>query len=200
MSAMSCISSWLAQPNAGDMLVGDHRIAERIVLVIIFDDRARQLRAFLDPEPLRQRAGGDVADDHLDRHDLDLADQLLAHVEAADEVRRHADLAEQREDMLGNAVVEHALAVDRALLLGVERGRVVLEILDQRAGLGTLVEDLGLAFVDLAAAGHAGNTPEMSGPGGAGGRASRGGEVRGYIERREGCNHAWGDRRGIGRG
>ena len=37
-------------------------------------------------------------------------------------------------------------------LLRVERGRVVLEILDQRAGLGTLVEDLGLAFVDLAAA------------------------------------------------
>jgi hypothetical protein len=26
--------------------------------------------------------------------------------------------------------------------------------LDERAGLGTLVKDLGLAFVDLAAAGH----------------------------------------------
>ena len=73
------------------MLVGDHRVAERVVLVIIFDDRARQLRAFLDPEALRQRAGGDVADDDLDRDDLDLADQLLAHVEAADEMGRHAD-------------------------------------------------------------------------------------------------------------
>ena len=138
------------------MLVGDHRIAERIVLVIIFDDRARQLGAFLDPEPLRQRAGGDVADDDLDRDDLDLADQLLAHVEAADEVGRDADRLERGEDMLGDAVVEHALAVDRAALLRVEGGRVVLEILDQRAGLGTLVEDLGLAFVDLAATGHKG--------------------------------------------
>ena len=53
-----------------------------------------------------------------------------------------------------DAVVEHALAVDRAALLRVEGGGVVLEILDQRAGLGTLVEDLGLAFVDLAATGH----------------------------------------------
>ena len=56
--------------------------------------------------------------------------------------------------MLGDAVVEHALAVDRTLLLGVEGGGVVLEILDQRARLRALVEDLGLAFVDLAASCH----------------------------------------------
>ena len=106
------------------------------------------------PSRLDSDARGDVADDDLDRHDLDLADQLLAHVETADEVRRHADMVEQREEMLGDPVVQHALAVDRALFLGVERGRVILEILDQRARLGTLVQDLGLAFVDLAAASH----------------------------------------------
>ena len=50
--------------------------------------------ALLEPEARRQRAGGDVAHDHLEGNDLDLADQLLAHVEAAHEVRRHADLAE----------------------------------------------------------------------------------------------------------
>ena len=58
--------------------------------------------------------------------------------------------------MLGNAVVDDPLAADRAALLRVERGRVVLEILDQGSGLGTLVEDLGLALVDLAAASHVG--------------------------------------------
>ena len=84
--------------EAGDMLLGDHRVAERVVLVIIFDDRARQLRAFLDPEALGERAGGDVAHHHLERDDLDLPDQLLAHVEAADEVGRHADLVEMPED------------------------------------------------------------------------------------------------------
>jgi thiol-disulfide isomerase/thioredoxin len=60
------------------MLVGNHRIAERIVLVIIFDDRARQLGAFLDPQPLRQRTRGDVAHDDLDRHDFDLTNELFA--------------------------------------------------------------------------------------------------------------------------
>src|SRR4051794_34308119 len=67
---------------------------------------------------------------------------------------RDADRRERSEDMLGNAVVDHALAADRAALLRVERGRVVLEVLDERARLRTLIEDLGLALVDLAAASH----------------------------------------------
>ena len=59
-----------------------------------------------------------------------------------------------REDMLRNAVVDHALAGNRALFLSVEGGGIVLEILDQSAGFGAFVKDLGLAFVDFAAAGH----------------------------------------------
>ena len=136
------------------MIVGDHRIAQGVVLVIIFDDRPRQLGAFLDPEALGQRSRGDVAHHNFDGDDLDLPDQLLAHVQAADEVRRHADRRERREDVLRNAVVDHALAADRPAFLRVERSRIVLEILDQGAGLGTLVKDLGLALIDLAAASH----------------------------------------------
>src|SRR5208283_421757 len=45
--------------ESGDMLFRNHRIVERIVLVIEFDDRAGQLRAFLDAEARRKRAGGD---------------------------------------------------------------------------------------------------------------------------------------------
>ena len=44
------------------------------------------------PKRFDSEPGGDVAHDDLDRDDLDFADQLLAHVEAAHEVRRHADL------------------------------------------------------------------------------------------------------------
>ena len=106
------------------------------------------------PRRVDSEPGGDVAHDDLERDDLDLADQLLAHVEAADEMRRDADLVEMLEDVLGDAVVEHALAVDDLVLLGVEGGGVVLEVLDQRAGLGTLVEDLRLAFIDATAAVH----------------------------------------------
>src|SRR3546814_19487478 len=72
---------------------------------------------------------------------------LLAHVETADEVGGHADAAEQRENMLRNQVVEHALAGNRPFFLCVEGGRVVLEILDQRPGLGAFIQDLGFAFI-----------------------------------------------------
>ena len=60
-----------------------------------------------------------------------------------------ADVRQPREHIFADAIVDHALAVDRALLLGVERSRVILEILDDRARFGAFVEDLGLAFVDL---------------------------------------------------
>jgi hypothetical protein len=58
------------------------------------------------------------------------------------------------ENVFGNAVVEDALAVDNRMFLGIEGGRVVLEMLDQRARLRALIEDLGLAFVNSAAAVH----------------------------------------------
>jgi hypothetical protein len=40
------------------------------------------------------------------------------------------------------------------VLLGVEGCGVVLEVLDQRARFGALIEDLGLALIDAAAAVH----------------------------------------------
>src|SRR6185369_13550753 len=70
--------------EGGDVLLRYHRIAELIVLVIKLDDRARQLRALLDAEALREGTSRDVTHHHLERNDLDLTDQLLAHVESAD--------------------------------------------------------------------------------------------------------------------
>src|ERR1700753_2787637 len=72
----------------------------------------------------------------------------------ADEVGRHPDLAELRHQELGDAVVDHALARDRALLLVVEGGRIILEVLDDGPGLWPLEQGLGLALIDTAAAGH----------------------------------------------
>ena len=48
----------------------------------------------------------------------------------------NAHLVQMVEDVFGDAVVEHALAVDDFVLLLVEGGGVVLEELDQRARLG----------------------------------------------------------------
>jgi hypothetical protein len=68
--------------------------------------------------------------------------------------RRRMNVVEAVEDILADAVVDHALALDRALLLRVEGGGVILEILDQRAWFGPFIENFGLAFVDLTAARH----------------------------------------------
>src|ERR1700742_2234740 len=59
--------------EGGDVLFRHHRVVELVVLVIEFDDRARQLRAFFKTETSSQRAGGDVAHHDLKRNDLDLA-------------------------------------------------------------------------------------------------------------------------------
>ncbi len=85
--------------EGGDVLFRHHRVVERVVLVVELDDRARQLRALLEAEARRERAGGDVAHHHLERDDLDLADELLAHVQPADEMRRHADVVQVLEDV-----------------------------------------------------------------------------------------------------
>src|SRR3990172_8490626 len=141
--------------EGGDVLLGDHRIAELVVLVIELDDRARQRRPLVNAKSCRELTGGDVAHHHLERDDLDLADQLLTHIEPLDEMRRHADLAEFLEQILGDAVVEDTLALDLVVLLVVEGGGVVLEMLDERPGLRALIEDLGLAFVHFPPAVHA---------------------------------------------
>ena len=91
------------------------------------------------PANIGKRAGCDIADDHFNRDNLDLFDELFAHVEATDEMARDTDMAEQRKNMLADAIVDHALAVDRALFLGVESGGIILEILDDGTGFGAFV-------------------------------------------------------------
>ncbi len=138
----------------GDVLFRHHGVVELVVLVIELDDRARQLGAFLDAEALRQRSRRHVPHHDFQRHDLDLANQLLAHVETADEVGRHPDVVEVLKQVLRNPVVEDALALDHLVFLGIERGRVVLEVLDQGSRLGAFVKDLGLAFINAAPTAH----------------------------------------------
>ena len=144
------------------MFFAHPRIVQRIVLVIIFYDRAGQRRAFLDSQPLAERACGDVSHDDFERNDLYFLDELLAHVEAAHEMGRHADRIELRHQIFADAVIEHTLALDHRFLGGVESRGVVLEVLDNRSRLGALVEDFGLALVDHAPAFHRfGSRPEV---------------------------------------
>src|SRR5262245_7192558 len=67
---------------------------------------------------------------------------------------RHPDVVQVLKQVLRNPVVEDALALDHLVLLGIERGGVVLEVLDEGSRLGSLVENLGLAFIDTASTAH----------------------------------------------
>jgi hypothetical protein len=99
-------------------------------------------------------ASDPAAHDHLERNDLDLAHELLAHIEAPHEMRRNPGFAEPRHQILRDPVVEDPFADDCAFLLIVEGRSVVLEVLHQRARLGPLIQNLRLAFIDAALAGH----------------------------------------------
>ena len=79
---------------------------------------------------------------------------LLAHVETANEVCRYADFVETKHNAFGNAVVEHALTGNRAFPTPAGGGGVVLEMEDDRARLRSLEQVLGLAFVEPSASGH----------------------------------------------
>src|SRR3546814_5419441 len=92
----------------------------------------------------------------LFRSDFHLPHKLFAHVGAAEEMGRDTNLRQQCENMLGNAVSQYTLTADGAFFLRIEGGRVILEILDDGAGLSPFIEDLGFAFINLAATGHAG--------------------------------------------
>jgi len=79
---------------------------------------------------------------------------LLAHVKAADEVGGHPDIVEVLKQIFRNPVIEDALALDHLVLLGIERGRIVLEVLDQGSRLRPFIKYLGLAFINAASTAH----------------------------------------------
>src|SRR6266853_5357822 len=66
----------------------------------------------------------------------------------------HPDVVEVLKQVLRNPVVEDALALDHLMFLGIERGRIVFEVLDQGSRLRTLVKNLGLAFINAASTAH----------------------------------------------
>ena len=98
---------------------------------------------------LGEGAGGDVADDDLERDDGDLLDEGLAVGELLNEVRRHALLLEQLEHVVGHDVVDDALARDLALLLAVECGRIVLVVYNVQVRVVGCKYFFCLAFVKL---------------------------------------------------
>ena len=140
--------------EAGDVFFRHHRVIQRVILEVIFNDGTRQALAFRNAQALRKRPRGHIAHHHFKRDDLHLPDQLLAHIEPADEMRRDANLGQPHHQIFADAVIQHALAGDGALLFGIEGGGVILEILHQGAGFRPLEQDFCFTFIELAATSH----------------------------------------------
>ena len=140
--------------EGGDVFFADQGVAQFVGLVVEFDDGAGQFQSFFQSQAFAQGAGGDVAHDDFDGNDGEFANQLLAHVQGADEVGGDSEFVQAGEQEFGYAVVEHSLAFHGGAFAVVECGCVVLEVLDQGAWFGSFVEALGFAFVDLLAIFH----------------------------------------------
>src|SRR5260370_2949664 len=65
-----------------------------------------------------------------------------------------SDVVEMLKQVLRNPVVEDAIALDHLMFLGIERGRIVLEVLDQGSRLRSFIKNLGLAFINAASTAH----------------------------------------------
>src|SRR5262249_3014025 len=92
--------------------------------------------------------------DDLDLHDLAAPDEHVAIGEAPHQMRRDAVLFQVAEEHFRHSVVQHTLGHDGAAFLRVERGRVVLEVLDQEVRIRGAVDLLRLAFVEKLTAVH----------------------------------------------
>ncbi len=134
--------------EGGDVVFGDGRVGEFVVFQTIFDDGARQHGAFFAAVAFGEAACGDVAHDHFEGDHFQLADELFAHVDAVEEVVCQSDLGEGLEHVFGDEVVQHAFAFDGGAFRVVESGGVVLEVLDERRGIGTRQQDLRFPFVE----------------------------------------------------
>ena len=135
------------------------RVAQLVVLVGELYGRRVKGDALLDAVALREAAGGDVADDDLERHDGDLLYQGLALGELLDEVGGDAVLLEHAHEAVGEAVVDHALAHDGAALFAVEGRGVILIVNYAEVRIVGGKDLLGLTLVELFALFHVSSSP-----------------------------------------
>ena len=127
----------------------DERIMQVVVLVAELQDGGLELGTLGHAHAQGEVAGGDVADDDLQRYNGDLLYQGLTLGELLNKVGRHALLLEQLEHVIAHYVVDNALAGDGALLLTVECGCIVLVVYDYEICIVGSEYLLSLAFVQL---------------------------------------------------
>ena len=136
------------------MIFVDHRIAKFVFLVAEFQDRARERCSLRKAQKAAKRTCRAVTDDNFQRNDLYFLDQHFTVIQGLDVMGNNAPRLKHLENFRRDFVINDALLVYGPLLGGIERGRVILEILDDKIGIVRRIKNFGFAFVDFVALFH----------------------------------------------
>ena len=120
-----------------------------VVLVAELQDGGLELGTLGHAHAQGEVAGGDVADDDLQGHDLDLLYKGVAVVDLLHIMGGDALFLQLLHQGIGQLVVHDALVADGALLLAVTGGGIVLVVDHYDLGVAGSENLLGLAFVHL---------------------------------------------------
>ena len=131
------------------MVAVDQRIVQFVVLVGKLNGRLRKNDSLFHAVALGKGAGGNVADDDLQRHDGDLFDQRLTVVQLPDKMRGNAVLLQKTEQEIRHPVVHHAFSDNRPFFQSVQRGCIVLVGDDHKRRIIGSINLLCLSFVEL---------------------------------------------------
>ena len=131
------------------MVVVQQGIVQGIALIGELHRGGLEHDALFHAVALGEGTGGNVADDDLQGHDGDFFHHGLPVGDLLDEVGGHARFFQLLHQVIGQLVVDDALADDGALLGAVERGGVVLVVHDHQIRIVGGKDFLGFSFIEL---------------------------------------------------
>ena len=138
-----------AKLHGEDVVIVDHRVAQVVVFVAVFQHGAGHFGAFGQAQALGEGAGGHIADDDLQRHDAHLLHQGLPVGKLPDEVGGDAFCFQHLHQEVAHLVVDDALALDGAFFQAVKGGGIVFVVHDVALGVAGFVNLFGFAFIEL---------------------------------------------------
>ena len=131
------------------VIMVDERVMQVVVLVAVLQDGGLEHLALGHAHAQAEVTGCNVADDDLQRHDLDLLHKGVAVIDLLHVMGGDALLLELPHQSVGQLVVDNALVANGALLLTVTGSGVILIVDHDDLGIVGSENLLGLAFVQL---------------------------------------------------
>ena len=138
-----------SQVEGQGVVVVDERVVQIVVLVAVLEDGSLKDLALGHAHAQAEVTGCNVADDDLQRHDLDLLHKGVAVIDLLHVMGGDALLLELLHQSVGQLVVDNALVANGALLLTVTGSGVILVVDHDDLGIVGSENLLGLAFVQL---------------------------------------------------